>query len=151
MAKKWSELPAWVRAKIAKNKQADREFIAAHDKAWAELSSPPPVGRTITVTPAGKGTPMSSADIDKELRKSADLKRMTDHFAEMNFLAENKRSIESRNSHSGLKSRSSFLDSMTDAAFQLFQSQQEKKWADNAERRRSSNKAPSCKIGKGKI
>lgn len=83
MARKWSELPAWVRAKIVKNKQADKQFAADYDKAWAELSSPPPIGRTITVTPVGKGTPMSSADLDKELRKASELNWTIANFSEI--------------------------------------------------------------------
>lgn len=83
MAKKWSDLPSWVRAKIVKNKQADKQFAADYEKAWAELSSPPLAGRTITVTPAGKGRPMSEADLNKELRKSSELNWTISNFSEL--------------------------------------------------------------------
>ena len=109
MAKrKWSDLPAWVRAKIIKNRQSP--------------------GKTVLITPDDKLVPMSDDDWMKENRKSQEL----------------------RNMQADYKSRASFLDHMSDAAFSLFQSQQEKTWAENAEKRRNA-RTPSCKVGRGKI
>jgi len=81
--RKWSELPAWVRAKITKNNivKAERAEYEkdlksqgmAVDWKTGELSLlPVEAGRTITVTPAGKGTPISEACLQKEIRKAQD-------------------------------------------------------------------------------
>lgn len=85
-------------------------------------------GKTVLITPDEKLIPMSEADEMKENRKSQEL----------------------RNMQAAYKTRASFLDHMSEAAFALFQSQQEKTWSENAERRRNG-RTLSCKIGKGKI
>lgn len=150
MAKKWSELPAWVRAKIAKTNQLKSDY----SKAFSELSTSPSPGRTIQVTPPGKGTPMSEACLNKEIRKSAELNSMISHLGNKHddpmSLANLKKMTEaqvvsvstsekqSRAARSGDKSRKSVLDAFFDAAAGL-----------NLESK--STKAPSCRVGRSRL